>query len=248
MSETTEFKMPTEMVELPSRGLLYPKDNPLSAGRIEMKYMSAVEEDILTNTNYIDQGIVIDKLLQSLIVTKINYDDLLAGDKDAILVAARLLGYGKDYTFTYSENKPKGYIDLSTLQPKNVDYSVFTQGVNEFTFTLPVTQNVIKFKLLTHRDEKAIEDELKGLKRLNPNSSTRVTTRLKHTIVSVNDKRDTKSIREFIDKGYLLAPDSLALRKYIKQISPGIDFTYYPEDAEEGIELPITVDFFWIRS
>ena len=94
------LKLPTETVELPSKGLLYPKDNPLSSGTIEMKYMTAREEDILTNTTYIQNGTVVDKLLQSLIVSNIKYDDLLTGDKNAILIAARVLGYGKDYEFT----------------------------------------------------------------------------------------------------------------------------------------------------
>ena len=91
--EENKFKLPTEMVDLPSKGLLYPEGNPLREGKIEIKYMTAKEEDILTNQNYIKQGVVIDKLLQSLIVTKINYDDLLVGDKNAIMVAARILAY-----------------------------------------------------------------------------------------------------------------------------------------------------------
>jgi len=97
-----KFKFPTEVVELPSKGLVYPEDNPLSSGKIEMKYMTAKEEDILTNQSYIEKGIVLDKLLQALIVSKINYNDLITGDKNAIMIAARILGYGKDYTFTYN--------------------------------------------------------------------------------------------------------------------------------------------------
>ena len=96
-----KFKFPTEQVELPSKGLVYPKDNPLSSGQIEMKYMTAREEDILTNQNYIAKGTVIDKLLQALIVSDINYNDIVVGDKNALLVAARILGYGKDYEFSY---------------------------------------------------------------------------------------------------------------------------------------------------
>ena len=84
-----EFKLPTEIVELPSKGLIYPEDNPLSSGKIEMKYMTAKEEDILSNQAYIEKGIVIDKLLQSLIVSDINYNDLVIGDKNAIMIAAR---------------------------------------------------------------------------------------------------------------------------------------------------------------
>ena len=96
MSET-KFEFPTEVVELPSKGLVYPEDNPLSSGQIEMKYMTAKEEDILSNQNYIEKGIVIDKLLQSLIVSDVDYKDLIVGDKNAIVIAARILGYGASY-------------------------------------------------------------------------------------------------------------------------------------------------------
>ena len=96
-----EFNIPTETVELPSKGLIYPKDNPLSSGQIEMKYMTAKEEDILANQNYIANGTVIDRLLKSLIVSKVNYNDLCIGDKNAIMIAARILGYGPKYSFKY---------------------------------------------------------------------------------------------------------------------------------------------------
>jgi hypothetical protein len=129
-----KFNLPTETVELPSKGLLYPKDSPLASGKIEMKYMTAKEEDILTNMNYIKQGVVIDKLLQSLIVTKVDYDQLLIGDKEAIMIAARILSYGKDYEIEVYEQKQ--VIDLSTLQDKEVDTSVYVEGVNEFEFVL----------------------------------------------------------------------------------------------------------------
>ena len=90
-----EVKFPTEVVDLPSKGLLYPKENPLSSGQIEVKYMTAKEEDILTSANLIKSGRVIEKLLESLIVDKsIKVDDILVGDKNAILIAARILAYG----------------------------------------------------------------------------------------------------------------------------------------------------------
>ena len=90
------FQLPTEIVELPSKGLIFPASKPLSSGQVEIKYMTAKEEDILSNQSYIQKGIVIDKLLKSLILSEINYDDLVIGDKNAIMVAARVLGYGKD--------------------------------------------------------------------------------------------------------------------------------------------------------
>jgi hypothetical protein len=108
-------KFPTEMVELPSKGLLYPKDSPLASGKIEMKYMTAREEDILNKSKLYSKGVVIDKLLQSLIVTPINYGDLLVGDKNAILIASRILGYGKDYEFEYAGEKQ--VVDLSLGEP-----------------------------------------------------------------------------------------------------------------------------------
>ena len=122
-----EFKIPTEQVTLPSKGLLYPKESPLSKGEIEMRYMTAAHEDILTNANYIRQGTVIDKLLKALIVTDIDYNELLIGDKNAILIAARILGYGKDYEFTYYDKttEKQGKIDLTLLLTVKITLIIF---------------------------------------------------------------------------------------------------------------------------
>ena len=120
--EENKFKFPTEMVDLPSKGLLYPEGHALSSGQVEMKYMTAKEEDILTNQNYIKQGVVIDKLLQSLIVTKFDFDDLLIGDKNAIMIAARVLGYGKDYSFNYENEEIT--VDLAELPTIDLDESI----------------------------------------------------------------------------------------------------------------------------
>jgi len=163
-----EFKIPTEIVTLPSKGLLYSKESPLSKGEIEMRYMTAAHEDILTNANYIRQGTVIDKLLKALIVTDIDYNELLVGDKNALLIAARILGYGKDYTINH--NGKEVTVDLTQLSEKIVDESLFKAGINEFTFTLPKSENVVTFKVLTHGDEQKIDAEIKGLQKVNPNS------------------------------------------------------------------------------
>jgi hypothetical protein len=245
-----EFKIPTEQVTLPSKGLLYPKESPLAKGEIEMKYMTAKEEDILTNANYLRQGTVIDKLLQALIITPIDYNELLIGDKNAILVAARVLGYGKDYPFKYTNSngqEVEAIIDLSKLEDKVVDEKLFKRGSNEFAFTLPHSGNNITFKLLTHGDEQKIDAEIKGLKKINPNSSSDVTTRLKYIIVSVENKRDQKDVREFVDN-YLIAKDARALREYYSKISPDINIIYKPEDEDytgEGINVPVSLNFFW---
>jgi hypothetical protein len=240
-----ELKIPTETVTLPSKGLLYPETSPLAKGEIEMKYMTAKEEDILSNSNYIRQGTVIDKLLQALIITPIDYNELLIGDKNAILVAARILGYGKDYNITFGGTEYN--VDLTQIQNKEVDFSLFKRGTNEFAFTLPQTGNNITFKILTHGDEQKIEAEIKGLQKVNPNSSSEVTTRLKHMITSVEGKRDQKDIREFIDN-LLIARDARALRQYYALISPDLNMKYIPTDENytgEGIDIPININFLW---
>jgi hypothetical protein len=245
-----ELKIPTEEILLPSKGLLYPKESPLSSGKIEMKYMTAREEDILTNTNFIKNGTVIDKLLQSLIVTSINYDDLLIGDKNAILIAARILGYGQEYSFKYTNEQGQeieATVDLATLKEKELDTSLIKGGINEFTFGLPKSGNVITFKLLTHGDEKKIEGEIKGLQKVNPNGSYDVTTRLKYMITSINGNREQKSIRDFVDN-YLLAPDARALREYYAKVQPDIEMKFTPDDENyvgEGINIPMSLNFFW---
>lgn len=244
-----DFSLPTETVHLPSKGLLYPKENPLSSGVIEMKYMTAKEEDILSNQNYIKQGIVFDRLLKSLIVSKIDYDDLLVGDKNAIMIASRILGYGKDYPVKVQHpvtgEEEEVVIDLSTLKERELDPSI-KEGVNEFTFTLPQSKNEVTFKILTHRDERMIDEELKGLKKAN--ISSEITTRLKHTILAVNGNRDRKAVRDFVDN-YLLAMDAKALRAYIRKVTPDLDltFTFVGSDGytKEGVDVPIGVSFFY---
>ena len=238
-------QFPTEMVTLPSKGLLYPEESPLKKGEIEMKYMTAREEDILTNQNLIENGTVIDKLLQSLIITPINYSDLLIGDKNAVLVAARILGYGKDYEFEYNGEKIE--VDLTTISDKPLNESISKNGKNEFTFKLPASNVEITFKLLTHGDEQAISSELKGLKKINKNSSAELSTRMKHIITSINGDYEKKTIREFVDTK-LLARDSRALRNYIVDLQPDVELTFDYENKNGDfvkIPVPINLNFFW---
>lgn len=237
-----EFKLPTETIELPSKGLLYPSDNPLSSGKIEMKYMTAREEDILTNQSYIQNGTVFDKLFKSLIVSDINYDDLLVGDKNAILVAARILGYGKDYKFTY--NGEEHTVDLSTLDAKPFDESLINKGENRFTFQLPTSGFTLEFKILTHKDENNIKQELKGLQKIHKDNVSEVTTRLKHSILSVDGESDRKVVRDFVDNAFL-ARDAKAFRDYVREIQPDVDLTFFPSTSDTRINIPIGLDFFW---
>lgn len=239
-----KFKLPTETVELPSKGLFYPKDSALAKGTVEIKYMTAKEEDILTNQNYIQKGTVIDKLLKSLIVDKdVDYNTLLTGDKNAIMVAARVLAYGKNYQFTYRGKDE--VIDLSTIENKPLLKEVEENGSkNEFNFTLPSTDNKVTFKLLNHSDELAIEREINGLKKVNKESDPSGTTRLKHIIKSVNGLTEQKDIRDFVDN-YLLASDARALRAEYTRISPDVDLEVQLDGREDVVTLPITLNFFW---
>jgi len=240
--EESKFKLPTETVELPSKGLLYPEGSELAKGTIEMKYMTAKEEDILTNQSYIKNGTVLDKLLKSLIVSPINYDELLIGDKNAIMIAARILGYGSEYSFEYLGESHT--VDLSQVENKKLKEELFKNRVNEFKFTLPKSKNTVTFKLLTHKDEQNINRELEGLKKINKDSSPELSTRLKYIITSVEGSSETKDIREFVDN-YLLAQDSRALREYIKEIQPDVDLTFFPDGSSNRINISIGVNFFW---
>jgi len=231
---------PTEIIDLPSKGLVYPEGNPLSEGKIEMKYMTAKEEDILTNQSYIQSGVVLDKLLQALIVSKINYSDLIVGDKNAIMVAARILGYGSDYTFNYGDQEYT--VDLSKID--NKPFEISSKGINEFNFTLPSTGVKIAYKILTHGDEQKIQAELDGLKKINKNSSAELSTRLKYMITSVGGERDPKTIREFVDTN-LLARDSRELRKHIKDTQPDVDLTFFPDGSNDRVDIPVGIKFFW---
>ena len=236
-----QFTTPTETVDLPSKGLVYPKSNPLSSGKVEMKYMTAREEDILTNQNYINKGTVLDELIKSLIISDVRYEDMVVGDKNALLVAARVLGYGKDYKFTWGGEEYN--IDLTTIQDKSIDESLF-KNINEFSFTLPSTGIEITFKLLTGADEKKINAELEGLKKINKNASPELSTRLKYMITSVGDNRESKDIRQFVDN-QLLARDSRALREYIKEVQPDVDLTFFPDGSDTKVSIPIGLSFFW---
>ena len=236
-----EFKFPTEEIELPSKGLVYSKDNPLSSGKVEIKYMTAKEEDILSNQAYIENGTVLDKLLDSVVISKIDIKDLIIGDKNAVLIATRILGYGSDYKVTI--NNKQHTIELSELENKLFDGSTMLEGKNEFAFTLPHSDTKVTYKILDGHDEKKIERELKGLKKINKNASPEASTRLKYTLTSVNGETETKDIREFVDN-YFLARDARAFRDHLRHTQPDVDLNVILDSGEE-VTVPIGLSFFW---
>jgi len=240
-----DYQFPTEIVDLPSKGYFYPETSPLSSGKVELKYMTAKEEDILTSQNLIKEGTVIDILLQSLIVNKdIKVEDLLIGDKNAIMVAARILGYGKDYDFTYDGVNQK--VDLTELEPNAIDFSDLKKGQNQFEYELPKSNRKITFKLLNGKDEKNIDAEVKAREKLGGSSTGELTTRLKNIITSVDGNVDRAYINNFVDNEFL-SIDSLEFRKHMLSITPDIDMkTKIMVDGEETeVTIPVTVRFFW---
>lgn len=238
--EQQKLSLPTETIKLPSKGLIYENENPLSSGEIEMSYMTAKHEDILTNRNYIQDGTVLDKLLKAMVVSKVDIDDLVVGDKNAILIAARVLGYGAEYSFKHKDQTLT--VDLSQLENSLIDESLF-KNKNEFHYTFPNSGTNITFKILTQKDEKLIEKEIAGLKKISANNSPELSTRLKYMILSVNGDYEKKTIREFVDN-FLLAQDSRSFRNHIKTMQPDV-LLKTTTDLGEEVEIPVGVGFFW---
>jgi|TARA_B100001996_G_scaffold377572_1_gene360396 hypothetical protein len=252
-----QYAFPTEVLSLPSKGKLYSEDSPLSSGTIEVKYMTAKEEDILTSANLIEKGVVIDRLLTSVIADpKVKLDDLLIGDKNALMLGTRVLGYGPNYDVLITDPdtglEVEHSIDLTKLETKELDDKIFNSGVNKFEFELPNSKRVIEFKMLTHKDERDIEAEVKGYKKISQATgvSNELTTRLKKQIISVDGETDKSKINDFVDNQFL-ARDTREFRKYQKQITPDIIFeTEYTSQIGEPhkVNVPIGVRFFWPES
>ena len=252
VSETQNSPYSTNIVELPSKGLLYPPENPLSSGVVEIKYMTTKEEDILTTESYIRSQVVIDKLLQSLIVTKIDYDDLLLGDKNAIMIAARIYGYGAEYPIkvtTPSGEEQDVVVNLEELQFKEFDESKITAGENRFEFILPIDKNEVVFQLITVGLNRKIEERLKKNRIAVQKGArdTQLSTRLSYMIQAVDGNSDPSFIKLFVEN--MKALDSRALRNYIASVQPDIDLSL--DIIDEGTGEPFRTDvrlesqFFW---
>jgi hypothetical protein len=248
----SELQYPTEVISLPSQGKVYPESNPLSSGEIEIKYMTAKEEEILASQNLIKKGVVLDKLFESIIVDKkINPNDIIIGDKNAIMLATRILGYGSDYQIEITDEldeKSKVVVDLAQIQTKEVDVELLNTD-NKFTFTTPVGGNVLEFKLLTHGDEQKIDADVKAMQRLNKDgASSELTTRYRYMILSVDGKNDTQTINNFVNNRFLTR-DTKAFREYVKSISPDVNMEFEYEDPQTGEKevrpIPMGVNFFW---
>jgi len=244
-----EQKFPTEVIDLPSGGKIYGKGSPLFDGKVEIKYMTAKEEDILTSQNLIKKGRVLETLIDSLIVTSgVKTDDMILGDKNAIMVAARILAYGPEYTATFSVPQSDEPIEhtfnLADCPFKELDKSVDLTK-NSFDCELPVSKTKIKFKILTGHEEKEIEKELESVKKLKQLVTPELTTRLRRVIIEVDGNTEQSTINGFVDN--MLSRDSLYLRKQINKTAPDIEMSQEIEIGGDTVkvDIPMTVNFFW---
>jgi hypothetical protein len=253
--KTKEEKYPLEIIDLPSQGLFYPKDNTLSNGKISLRMPTGKHEDILTSRNLITKGIVIDEFLKALIASPINYEDLLLGDKSGIIVASRILLYGPQYSTKVnclSCTRPNSLeINIADLETKEIDLKAipeFVEGTNEFEFTLPHSKKKIMFKFITQKDEQDIQFYLKQMKKHMSSVDAEMSTRLSHVITEVAGERNKAKISKFVSDE-MPTKDTLEFRKFLDIVTPGInniiDFTCNECGYEAEITMPMDMNFFW---
>ena len=239
------FEFPTETIDLPSKGLVYPEKSPLRSGQIEIKYMTAKEEDILSSQNLIKKGVVLDRLFDSLIVTKgVKQADLIMGDKNAVMVASRVLAYGPKYEATIiHENEEHDVVfDLSNIDYKPLDPDVNYDG-NKFKFNLPKAGLEVTLSLFTGTEESIAEKEITATQKTG--ITTSVTSRLRQMIKAVGDDTSKATINKLVTN--MLSADSLAIREFYNRIQPDV---ILEQEVEIGgdlvkVDIPLTVRFFW---
>ena len=245
--------IPVETMPLPSNGLVYPTDTTLYGREtVDIRAMTAREEDILTSKAYLKKGTVITELIKSCLVDKsIDPRDLLTGDRNALMVAIRITGYGAEYDAEIEcpecSTKAPHRFDLGALPLKRLEIAPTSPGQNLFEFLLPVSKKLVKFRFLTGRDEEEIVATSEKQKKLGLSSDSTVTTSLLYSIVSIDGVEDRAKISSFVRM--MPARDSLALRNYIKDNEPGIIMkqeTSCPACSHsEEVTMPLGVSFLW---
>lgn len=236
----------TKEIPLPSEGFFYPDGHPLKSGMIELRYMTAADEDVLSDKTLAKKGRTFDKLLDRIVVTDVDTDTLLSGDKAAVIIATRVLAYGPRYTFKIkspqTDEQSEVTVDLTDIDSEKPDFDALTPGEQEFEFALPVMDIPVTFRLLTHRDDREMRFALK-----RQEESAQVTTRLARHITSVDGEDSQAQIGAFV-RNHMLARDSKALRDRIAEVTPNMDLTFEFENQDGDIEtLPIrmSADFFF---
>lgn len=250
------YTPPTATVPLPSQGKVYAQNSALYAKEIlEIRAMTARDEDILTSRALLKSGRAIDTLLKSCIHDKnIDVDSMLSGDRNAALVAIRITGYGQGYNISVTcpkcEEKFEHEFDLSKLEIKQLQVEPRAPGVNEFTFTLPVSRKTVIFKLPTGADERDLSLTIDRMRKASGGLESLVTTRLLSQIVSIDDEQDKSKLAQFIRN--MPARDSRDLRSYMDKISPGINMKQLVVcescNEESEVDVPMGTEFFWPES
>jgi len=253
MKDDFNFVVPAELVPLPSRGIIYPQNSPLFGQEtLEIKPMTAREEDILTSRAYIKKGTVLTKLMQSCLTNKnINPDDLISGDRNALMVAIRITGYGSDYEVEVDcpecGARNKSSFDLSQLPIKRLSIDPVVFGENLFEVQLPISKKSARVKFLTGHDEREMMIINERKKKSGIKTDTSITDRLSRSIVSIDGISDRNKINMFVKN--IPARDSLALRKFLDNNEPGIEMkSWLSCDScyeESEVNLPMGTSFFW---
>lgn len=248
--------IPVETMPLPSSGLVYPVDSSLYGREtVDIRAMTAREEDILTSKAYLKKGTVITELIRSCLMDKsIDPRDLLTGDRNALMVAIRITGYGSDYDAEVEcpecGTKAPHKFELTTLPLKRLEIAPTAPGQNVFEFKLPLSKKIVKFRFLTGKDEEDIMATGEKQKKLGLSSESNVTTNLMYSVVSIDGVEDRAKIAAFVK--VMPARDSLALRNYIKDSEPGIEMkqeTSCPACGhQEEVNMPLGVNFLWPSS
>lgn len=249
-STMNDEKYPYEIITLPSEGFYYSEENPLSSGKIKLRYPTAKHEDILLSKNLLNQQIAIDEFLKSLIVDYVNYSDILLGDINGIMYAARILLYGPKYltevTCPACGKKTENTFDLAGVEARPIDFENInaSKGENLFEYTLPKANIKIKFSLLSQKDEQEIKAYTNKMKIKDKD----LTTRYLFIIKEVNGIADKKHIKNFIENEFS-SMDSSAFRDYYATLNPGVDITAEFVCKECGhqadMDIPLDKNFFW---
>jgi predicted RNA-binding Zn-ribbon protein involved in translation (DUF1610 family) len=253
---TMSYIAPTEMVDLPSKGAFYPEGHPLyNTTALEIRHMTAKDEDILVNQSYIKKGIVIDRLLESVIVNKnIKVADLLVGDKNAVIIATRITGYGEEYLTkiacpscgAISENE----FDLSEaakVTTPDLDTHNATQTENgTFLLALPKSGVTVEVRPLTGADEKSLINS-EATRKKHKLAPIGLTDHMKNYVISASNQGSPVNPHEFIDN--MPALDSRYLRSTYRDLMPNVELVQHYEcndcGYEQDLEVPFTSDFFW---
>lgn len=254
LKEDFGFDVPVEAVPLPSQGIIYPSGSPLYRSEtVEIKAMTARDEDILTSRALIKKGTVISHLLKSCIVDKnIDVDSMISGDRNAIMIALRITGYGASYNVEVScpqcGERCKDDFNLGDLPIKRLELMPIIEGANLFEFQLPISKKRVQFRFLTGADEIEMAQEAdRRKKKLGVETDNSVTLRLQTAIVEVEGIKDRNKITQFVKN--MPAGDSRALRKFMDDFEPGVEMKSSLTCSSCGetseVRLPLGASFFW---